>query len=141
MGGNTGDDLASLRQSLDDDGISNCGSFLLVCGANPGKDDDLLDGATVLLIDPHDVEKPIDSDESGSGNAGNSGIIDGHGKVVGLETPSKTTNGYLTQDTHLAGDLGFQYHSDADTFSVKNRRGQNSLDGMADGMAKVDKIA
>lgn len=105
MSRDTGDDLASLGKGLGDDGISDCGGFLLVCGADPRKDDDLLDWTTVLLVDPHDVEKSIDSDELGSGNTRNSGIFDGYGKVVRLETPGKTTDSDLTQDAHLAGNF------------------------------------
>ena len=107
MGWNTGDDFASIRKGLGNDGIGNCGGLLLVCSADPGKDDNLLDRTTVLLIDPHDVEKPIDGDKLGSGNARNPGIVDGHGEVVRLETPGETTDAYLGQYAHLAGDLGF----------------------------------
>ena len=141
MSRDTGNDLASLGKGLGDDGVSDSGGLLLVCGADPGKDDDLLDWTTVLLVDLHNVEKSINSDEFDSWNAGDSGIVDGHGKVVRLETPGETTDAYLAQHTHLAGDLRLQYHSDTDTFSVKDGRGQNSLNGMTDGMAKVDQIA
>jgi hypothetical protein len=69
------------------------------------------------------------------------GIVDGHGKVVCLETPGEATNSHLAQHAHLTGNLGLQYHSDTDTFSVKNGRGQNRLNGVTDGMAEVDEIA
>jgi hypothetical protein len=138
MGWNTGNDLASLRKRLGDDGISDAGGLLLVCGADSRKDDDLLDWTAVLLVNLHNIEEPIDSDKLGSGNASDSGIVDGHGKVVRLETPGETTNAYLAQHAHLAGDLRLQYHSDTDTFSVKNGGSQNGLDGMTDGMAEVD---
>ena len=106
MSRDTGDDLASLGKGLGNDGISDRGGLLLVCGADPGEDDNLLDWTAVLLVDPHDVEKLIDSDELGSGNASNSGIVDGHGEVVRLETPGETTDTYLAQYAHLAGNFG-----------------------------------
>lgn len=137
----TGNDLTSLRKGLGNDGISDCGGLLLVCGADLGKDDDLLDWTTVLLVDPHDIEKPVDSDKLGGRNASDPGIVDGDREVVRLETPGETTDAYLAQHTHLAGNLGLQYHSDTDAFSVKNGGGQNSLDSMADAVAKVDEIA
>ena len=96
MSRDAGDDLASLRKGLGDDGISDRGGFLLVCSADPGKDDNLLDRTTVLLVDLHNVEKLINGDELGSRNASNSGVVDGHRKVVRPETPGETTDTYLT---------------------------------------------
>ena len=141
MSRDTGNDLTGLRKGFGDDGIRDPSGLLLVRGTDPGKDDDLLDWTTVLFVDLHDIEKSIDSDELGSGNASDSGVVDRHRKVVRLETPGETTNAYLAQDAHLAGNLGLQYHSDTDTFSVKNGRGQNGFDGVADSMAEIDKIA
>lgn len=141
MSRDAGNDLASFGKGFSDDGIGNTGGLLLVCGANPGKDDDLLDRTTVLLVNLHDIEEPIDSDEFGGGNASDTGVIGGDGKVVCLERPSETANSYLAQHAHLAGNLGLQYHSDTDTFSVKNGRGQNGLDGVTGGMTEVNEIA
>ena len=141
MSRDAGNDLTSLRKGLGNDRISDSGSLLLVCGTDPGKDDNLLDRTTILLVDLHDVEKPIDSDELDSRNASDSGIVDRYGKVVRLETPGEPTNAYLAQHAHLAGNLRLQYHSDTDAFSVENGRGQNGFDGVTDGMAKVDQIA
>ena len=141
MGRDTGGDLASLRKGLGDDRISDSGGLLLVRGADPGKDDDLLDWTTILLVDLHNVEKPIDGEELGGGNAGDPGIVDGDRKVVRFDTPGETTNSYLAQHAHLAGNLGLQYHTDTDTFSVKDRRGQHCLNGVANGVTKIDEIA
>lgn len=137
----TGNDLASFRKGFGDDGISDSGGLLLVGSADPGEDNDLLNWTTILLINLHDIKEPIDSDEPGGGNASDTGIGDGDGKVVGLETPGETTNSYLAQHSHLTGNLGLQYHSDTDTFSVKNGRGQNRLNGVTDGVPEIDEIA
>jgi len=123
MSRDTGNNLASLGKGLGDDRISDSGGLLFVCGTDPRKDNDLLDWTAVLLINLHDIEKPIDSDKLGSGNASDSGIADGHGKVVRLETPGEAANAYLAQHAHLAGNLGLQYHSDTDTFSMKDGGG------------------
>ena len=138
MSGNTRNDLASLRKGLGNDGISDSSGLLLVCGTDPREDDNLLDWTAVLLVNLHNIEKLIDSDELRGGNASDSGIVDGHRKVVRLETPGETTNAHLTQHAHLTGDLCLQYHSDTDTFSVENGRGQNGLDGVTDSMTEVD---
>lgn len=141
MSRDTGDDLASLGKSFSDDGISDSGSLLLVCGADPRKDDNLLYWAAILLVNLHDIEKPVDGDKLGGGNAGNTGIVDGDGKAVCLETPGETANGYLTQHSHLTGNLCLQNHPDTDTFTMKNGRGQNCLNGVTDGMTEIDEIA
>ena len=106
MSRDTRDDLTSLRKGLDNDWVGDCGGLLLIRGADPREDDDLLDWTAVLLINPHDAEKPINSDKLGGGNARDPGVVDRYGKVVRLETPGKTTNGDLAQYAHLAGDLG-----------------------------------
>ena len=137
----TGNDLASLRKGLGDHGVGDSGGLLLVCGTNPRKNDNLLDWTAVLLVDLHNIEKPVDGDELGSGNAGDSGVADGHRKIVRPEASGETTNAYLAQHAHLAGDLRLQYHSDTDAFSVKDSRSQNGLDSVTDGMAEVDQIA
>lgn len=134
----TGNDLASLGERLGDDGVSDPGGLLLVRGADPRKNDNLLDRTAVLLVDLHNIEESVDRDKLGGGDARDSGVVDGHGKVVRLETPSEATNAYLPQHAHLAGNLRFQYHSDTDAFSVENGGGQNCLDSVADGMAEVD---
>ena len=141
MGRDPWDNLTSLREGLGDDGICNAGGFLLVCGADPGKDNDLLDWTAILFVNLHDVEEPMDRNELYGRNAGNTGIVNGDGKVIRLETPGEATNSHLAQYAHLAGNLCLQYHPDTDTFTVKNSGSQHGLNGVADGMAEIYEIA
>lgn len=62
-------------------------------------------------------------------------------QTVGSKTPRKTSDGNLTEDAQLSCDLGFQNDTDRDALAVKHFRSQNSLDGVPDGMTKVDKIS
>lgn len=75
MGGNTGDDLTSLGKDFSDDGIGDTGGLLLIGCADPGKDDNLFHRTTVLLVDLHDIEKPVDGDKLGGGNASDTGVV------------------------------------------------------------------
>ena len=105
MSWDTGNDLTSLGKGFSDNGIGDSGGLLFVCGADGRKDDDLLDWTAILLVNFHDIEKPIDGDELRSGNASDTGIVEGNGKVVCLETPGETANSYLAQHGHLTGNL------------------------------------
>lgn len=106
IGRDAWNDLTSLGKGFSDDGIGDAGGLLLVCGTDPRKDDNLLDWTTILLVNLHDIEKPINGDEFGGGNTSDTGIVDGDGKVECLETPGETANSYLAQYAHLTGDLG-----------------------------------
>lgn len=141
LGGNTGDDLAGLAQSLGNNLVLDASRLLFISLSDPLEQHDPLFGTAVLFVDFHDIEKLFNGEELGCGDSFDTGVVDGDGEIVGLDAARQPTNTNLTKDTQLTGNLRLEHHTNAYALSMKNGRSKNSLDSMADTVSKVDEIA
>lgn len=136
----TRNDLCGFRERFGNKRVLDHGRFLFVGSTDPGQNDDLLFISAVLLVNAHDVQKAVNSQETRSREAGDAGVGQGNWEVVSLEAARETANADLGQDAHLTRELSLKNHTDADTLAMKDGRRQNGLDGMADTVAKVDEV-
>ncbi|KAI3485871.1 hypothetical protein L1887_50669 [Cichorium endivia] len=136
-----GRDGGAEGENAADDVVADGGGHVFDGVADGVKKDDLLVGARVLLVDLHDVEEAVDGDVEGLGKAGDAGVGERDREVVLLEAASEATDGDLAEAVHVARDLCLEDHADGDALAVEHLGGEDGLDGVADRVAKVDKVA
>ena len=136
----TWNNTAGLSQDTANHLILHARRLLLVGLSNPRKQDDLLLRTRVLLVDLHDIEQSVDREETRCRDGRDAGVLDGHGKAICLERASKTANTDLAEHAELASNFSLEDHANRDTLSVEDRRSENSLNSMSDGVSKIDKV-
>lgn len=114
---------------------------MLIGSTDSRQNHNFLLGATVLLVDFHNIQKAVDGQQLRCREAGNARICQGHRQIVSLERTSEPTYADLREDSHLSGDLSLEDHADTNTLAVEDSRGKDSLNGMADRVSKVDEVA
>jgi len=60
---------------------------------------------------------------------------------MSLEATSESSDCSISECSHRASDLCFEYHSNTDTFSVKDIRSHDCLDSVSDSVTEVDEVA
>ena len=115
------------------------------------QEDDFLEFRSgILLVDGHAVEEASDGDLGSRCSAclglgaEDEGVGEGSWKAIGLDATAESSDADLAEasfSSATSGDLGFEDHAYGDALAVEKVGCEEGLDGVADGVAKVDEVA
>ena len=95
----------------------------------------------VLLVERHVKEQLVDRAMLACCHLPDPRVLQRCRQTVGGNALDNSSHGNSLQHTDVSGKLGFLDHTNSDTFSVKDLRGQNGFDGVANGVTPVQKVS